>query len=207
MCLGGLTITQERNTVMSSRYRITTYLINEVITILTNMLYKKYNSFRCTCYFTNKLNLLSVGMFSDWYMVSYKTPNDIAFNVMSYIEIFELRTWIIISLSGSVICILFYTIKVSITKNDISHYVINIMYSKVLGLEIFHEKTDSEPFGLDNALALVLSAHVLKSYPMSFKTIPSKVLFVTLSASAYLLFAYYTADLTSMMTTQVSCTS
>ena len=99
----------------------------------------------------------------------------------AYVHIFHFKSWSCVIVS--IICIAFGF--VSIRKLDINH---------------FHDKSDSEPFGFLNALSLALQLLIQRDYPITKKSISTRLLFITFCFTSFLLFSFYTADLTSLMT-------
>ncbi len=75
-----------------------------------------------------------------------------------------------------------------------------LMTFKALGGERFHDWEDSEDFGPANALATTSGMLLQIPYSVQPVSVASKVAHISLACSAYLLFAYYTSDLTSRMT-------
>ncbi len=70
----------------------------------------------------------------------------------------------------------------------------------MMGFENFHNDEDSEPFGFLNAISVNLLHLGLLTYPISNQSRPSRILYLSSCYSAFLLFSFYTADLTSLMT-------
>ena len=68
------------------------------------------------------------------------------------------------------------------------------------GIELFHIKIDSEPFGFFNAISLNFQLLIQRDYPITKESLSTRVLFVATCISSFVLFSFYTADLTSLMT-------
>ena len=64
----------------------------------------------------------------------------------------------------------------------------------------FHQPYDSENFGLFNSLALPVVLLMQLNYDVILKTVSAKVIFFAASLGSYLIFEYYTSDLTARMT-------
>ena len=122
----------------------------------------------------------SIGLVKDTYTISMKKLTKITFNLTSYIHIFHVVSWGVIAVFVFLMSLGFVLIR----KYD---------------LDKFHD--DSEEFTVINSIGVVTSALLQKSYPLTINALSSKIIFMTLYLSSFLLFAFYTADLTAMMTT------
>ena len=67
-------------------------------------------------------------------------------------------------------------------------------------IDHLHDLDDSEPFGILNALAMNLLHLGQLGYPLSKNTLTSRVLLLSSCLSSFILYSFYTADLTSLMT-------
>ncbi len=99
----------------------------------------------------------------------------------AYVNIFHFNTWSCVFLTIFGIALGFIIIKA--TK-----------------VEQFHSNIDSEPFRFLNAISLNVLILLQKDYPVTKETIPTRLLFISFCFSSFLLFSFYTADLTSLMT-------
>ena len=77
----------------------------------------------------------------------------------------------------------------------------------VSNIENLHNIDNHEKFGFCNALALNLLHICQLSYPFSKKTLTTRILFLSSCLSSFVLFCFYTADLTSLMTSGVETSS
>ncbi len=109
-------------------------------------------------------------------------PQAIAVNVWVYMDIFVIEAWFVGPVVGAALGLGFYLISRS-------------------GVESLHPPEDSERFGLLNCAGLMALMLIQQDYPVTRSMLPTRVLFLVSSMSAYLVFAYYTADLTTRMTT------
>ena len=64
----------------------------------------------------------------------------------------------------------------------------------------FHHEHDSENFGFLNSVALSVTMIMQLTYNVAVRSPSARVLFYITSVSAYLMFAFYTCDLTARMT-------
>ena len=69
-----------------------------------------------------------------------------------------------------------------------------------VGRANFHGNTDSEEFTVSNSLALSLGLLIQNSYSVETSKASSRILYIAISASTLVLFAYYTCDMTSRLT-------
>ena len=69
-----------------------------------------------------------------------------------------------------------------------------------MGFENFHHEADSESFGFLNAISVNLLHLGLLSYPILYQSRTSRILCLSSCFSTFVLFSFYTADLTSLMT-------
>ena len=63
-------------------------------------------------------------------------------------------------------------------------------------------QSDTEDFGLLNAFSLVTMIFLQRDYPVTVRTTPSRILYFVTCVAAFMVFAFYTAVLTSYMTAQ-----
>jgi ABC-type amino acid transport substrate-binding protein len=98
-----------------------------------------------------------------------------------YMDIFSITIWVAISTIMLSICVGFFLINVS-------------------GVNSFHKSVDSEEFGIDNSLALSIIMLFQLSYDVVVEKMSAKVLYFFAGITTYILFAYYTSDLTARMT-------
>ena len=61
-------------------------------------------------------------------------------------------------------------------------------------------QSDTEDFGLLNAFSLVTMIFLQRDYPVTVRTTPSRILYFVTCVAAFMVFAFYTAVLTSYMT-------
>ena len=106
-----------------------------------------------------------------------------AIQVWVYLKIFSTTTWAIIC--AALICI------------ALGSYVMN-----ALGLSRFHGTNDPEDFTIVNGIGLSMLFLMQLSYDMNRSTISSRILLLMCGISFYLIFAYYTSDLTAQMTSK-----
>ena len=69
-----------------------------------------------------------------------------------------------------------------------------------VGRANFHGNNDSEEFTMSNSLALSLGLLIQSSYAVETSKMSSRILYLAVSASTLVLFAYYTCDMTSRLT-------
>ena len=69
-----------------------------------------------------------------------------------------------------------------------------------VGRANFHGNNDSEEFTMVNSLALSLGLLIQNSYAVETNKMSSRILYLAISASTLVLFAYYTCDMTSRLT-------
>ncbi len=98
-----------------------------------------------------------------------------------YFEIFPIHVWIIIVSIVILLAIVFYAISTT-------------------GMNVFHAQDDFEKFTLLNSLAVNGLLVLQISYSIVLTSFSSKALFMFSSFLAYLIFTYYTCDLTARMT-------
>ena len=63
-----------------------------------------------------------------------------------------------------------------------------------------HDSNSSETFGFLNALSLNLLHFGLKDYQISKQALSTRIIFMTSCFSSFVIFGFYSADLTSLMT-------
>lgn len=115
-------------------------------------------------------------------MVTKASDGKPAINYLVYVHIFSLLTWAIIFITIIAYAIAF----ASISKFDI---------------EDLHDVTDHEEFGVLHGLALNLRMLGQLDYPIKKEALTTKILFLFTAFFSFILFCFYTADLTSLMTT------
>ena len=69
-----------------------------------------------------------------------------------------------------------------------------------VGRAKFHGTNDSEEFTMPNSLALSLGMLIQNNYAVEMSKMSSRMLYLAISASTLVLFAYYTCDMTSRLT-------
>ena len=69
-----------------------------------------------------------------------------------------------------------------------------------VGKANFHGNNDSEEFTMSNSLALSLGLLIQNSYAVETSKVSSRIMYLAVSASTLVLFAYYTCDMTSRLT-------
>ena len=69
-----------------------------------------------------------------------------------------------------------------------------------VGRAKFHGTNDSEEFTMSNSLALSLGMLIQNNYAVEMSKMSSRMLYLAISASTLVLFAYYTCDMTSRLT-------
>ena len=69
-----------------------------------------------------------------------------------------------------------------------------------VGRANFHGNNDSEEFTMVNSLAVSLGLLIQNSYAVETSKMSSRILYLAISASTLVLFAYYTCDMTSRLT-------
>lgn len=112
-------------------------------------------------------------------MFQSSNANDLKF--WAFVNIFHWNSWL------SLIIIIF---------------CIAMGYIMIRKLEIdnFHAKDDPETFGFLNAISLNILIVVQKDYSITKESLSTRILFLTFCISSFVLFSFYTADLTSLMT-------
>ena len=98
----------------------------------------------------------------------------------AYVNIFHLSSWS--CLIATIICI-----------------AVAFTIIRITGVEIFHDHNDSERFGFLNAISLNLQLLIQKDYQITKESSSTKFLFLTFCLTSFLLFSFYSADLTSLM--------
>ena len=124
----------------------------------------------------------SADMIEDVMTLVSGTPKGESINFTAYLFIFKDTVWIVIFVS--VACVAFVMVIIS---------------ANLIG-ETFHELNDSEKFTFNNAFASVLLTLGQLNYSLKRTKYSSKILFFFSSIFAFLIFAYYNAVLTSLMT-------
>ena len=103
-------------------------------------------------------------------------------NYSAFVDTFPIFVWILIAASFLILAIVFYIISAT----DINH---------------FHEDSDSEPFGLLNSIALSVILAIQLSYNVVLKSTSARIIYLSGSIMAYVLFSNYEAGLTAELTT------
>ena len=124
----------------------------------------------------------TVGIVEDPLTLISGTPKGVAVNFTAYLSIFTNPAWILVFGTAAMLAIALFAIS-------------------RMGRYGFHHVTDSEGFHIWNAVSSVLLSMGQLDYPLRRDMKASKLLFVNTCAFAYLMFAYYNAVLTSLMTT------
>ena len=101
-----------------------------------------------------------------------------AINYWVYVDIFPYHVWALQAAGLSVLSLGFFLVGLTHVNR-------------------FHSEDDSENFGLLNSMALVATMIMQLTYEVGVKSASARILFYVTSVSAYLLFAYYTCDLTA----------
>ena len=104
-----------------------------------------------------------------------------AMNYWVYVDIFPRHVWAVQAAGLSVLSLGFFLVRLARVNR-------------------FHSEDDSESFGPLNSVALVATMIMQLTYEVGVKSASARILFYITSVSAYLLFAYYTCDLTARMT-------
>ena len=102
-------------------------------------------------------------------------------NISVYIDIMTKNAWAFCFVLIILIAITFTTINASGTNN-------------------LHTSYDSESFSYINGIAVALMFMMQQNYTLSLRSISSKILYLTVGLCTYVIFALYSADLTTMMT-------
>ena len=114
-------------------------------------------------------------------MVTKATSGKPTMDYLVYVGIFSVRVWVLYISST---CL-----------------GVGILYSiSKLKIERFHSVNDYEDFGFFNALALGFLIFLQLEYSITKKSLITKLVFMTMCFSSFLIFSYYSADLTSLMT-------
>ena len=104
-----------------------------------------------------------------------------AINIWVYMEILTRNTWALCGVMIIMFAIAFTIINASGT-NDL------------------YQRDDSEGFSIINGIGVAVMFILQQTYTICLKSASSRILFVTGAFGSYLIFAYYSADLTAMMT-------
>ncbi len=104
-------------------------------------------------------------------------------NFWVYMDIFPIIIWLIIS--GFIIVL-----------------GLGLVLLQVLGVNQFHKPKDPEMFSVLNGLAAGALQVLQIGYNLCLESQSAKILFLALSFMSYLIFAYYTCDLTARMTSR-----
>jgi ABC-type amino acid transport substrate-binding protein len=91
--------------------------------------------------------------------------------------------------------IIWLTLVCMIISTCVGFFIINLS-----GVNSFHKSPNSEEFGIDNSFALSILLLLQLSYNVVIEKMSAKVLYFITSIMMYLIFAYYTSDLTARMT-------
>ena len=103
--------------------------------------------------------------------------------VWAFIKIFSVQIWIWMAGFVLVMAVAFLAIANLVSKEAVN--------------------TDSERFSIMNSIAMVCLLLVQKEYPLSVSKKSSRTLYLTLLFGAFLLFSYYSAFLTSLITAKL----
>ena len=115
-----------------------------------------------------------------------RAPRGTAMNFWAYVDIFMLVSWIGVALTTLALAAAFVCLQ-------------------FLGKENFHSRSDSENFKFFHALALVVLVTIQREYPLAssaLRLISIRILLFTACCSGFLLFAFYSGVLTSLMTSK-----
>ena len=104
-----------------------------------------------------------------------------AFNIWGFIVIFTVRSWIYIMALSLLMAVYFFFRR------------------KVLD-ETMHQALDSEEWGFSNSVGLVVVTLIQLQYPVFIKRSSLKIIYLSVCLFSYLVFEFYTADLTSRLT-------
>ncbi len=131
----------------------------------------------------------SIGLYEDqltiMQAINYENK---AFNVMAYLHIFDLYSWLTCGVIVALLALCFALISWT-------------------NIEQFHDANDSEHFGYLNGIALVVIAVIQRDYCIKVANNSSRLLFNVTCIFGFLIFAYYNAVLTSLMTSDPQMTS
>ena len=103
-------------------------------------------------------------------------------NYTAFVNTFDIVVWILIASSFLILAIAFYIISST-------------------GANKFHDSSDSESFGILNSMALSVILAIQLSYNVIVNSPSARIIYLTGSLMAYILFSYYESDLTAQMTT------
>ena len=103
-------------------------------------------------------------------------------NLTLYEKRFSFMTWVLISIVMLVMTIGFYIVNES-------------------GIDKFHSASDSEPFGPLQSVGLTAMTLMQLSYNISIKSTSARVLFISCTIFAYIMFTFFACDLIAGMTT------
>ena len=103
-------------------------------------------------------------------------------NYSGFVNTFPVNVWILTSASLLAIAIAFYIISSSRTNH-------------------FHNDWDPESFGLLNSVALSVILAMQLSYNVIVTSTSARIIYLSGSIMAYILFSYYESDLTAQLTT------
>ena len=104
-----------------------------------------------------------------------------ASNPLLYMEIFTYEAW--------AMCLLLITLSTAA-----------FLALEHVGKANFHGTNDSEKFTKSNSLAFSLSMLIQRSYAIEMSKLSARILYLAITASTLVLFAYYTCDMTSRLT-------
>ena len=125
----------------------------------------------------------TVGVINDPITLVKLKPNGEEMNVSAYIYIFTPMAWLLIIIGIFVLAICVFFVSYQLNQK-------------------MHSPEDSENFGPVNALGFVLVAMIQQDYTILKDSITSRIISLVTYLFAFLIFAYYSAFLTSLMATQ-----
>lgn len=132
-----------------------------------------------------------------------------------YAEIFPMESWYLIGAMVLITALGFFAIRSSgvilLPFSGIA-YLFNYslkydssIISRVLGLDTLHREEDSEKFNGLNGIALVLLIMIQIGYDVTIKSHSGMMLLIVTAAGTWLIFTYYTSELTAKMTARDVC--
>ena len=129
----------------------------------------------------DKVTSFSITLMEELSTLAAPVSTTPATHVWVYMDIFPNIIWAICG-------IMLFTIAVSFT-------VINAS-----GVNRLHYPTDSEQFDIINGIGVTMLFFLQLSYNVCTKSLSSRILFLLTGMGTYVIFSYYTADLTARMT-------
>lgn len=106
-------------------------------------------------------------------------------NFWAYVDTFHILSWIFILLMVLLLSFAYTFIP-------------------MFNIETLHENIDSEKFNILNGIGLVVLIVLQRDYPISKNHLASRILFSVTCFFGFLFFAYYSAVLTSLMTSKAA---